>query len=264
MNSLFLGNFKAAFSGRGIEFQDFREYSPWDDAKYIDWVTSSREGTTIMRRYREEKEGTILYILDTNEQILRNEDTTKKNLLYSVVELIGVSSMMTHELFWGYILEEGTQKYIEPKKSYTALYNVLWYSPTIPRSTENLMSIDFLMRKSLKKSIIFIISDRLEIDTKSFKIAALKHDIVYIHISSVFENTLNKQGIVSLRWSLFSRGIDLDDEIKKETYQELRKNKIKNFQKSLYKIGIHSISIDESSSVYAEFLTLMKRRENWY
>lgn len=64
MQSLFLGNFKAAFSGKGIEFQDFRAYSHGDDARYIDWLTSSREGTTVMRRYTEEKQADILCIFD--------------------------------------------------------------------------------------------------------------------------------------------------------------------------------------------------------
>lgn len=94
MNSLFVGNFKSAFHGRGIEFQDFREYSPEDDAKYIDWVISGREGKTIMRRYREDKEGTIMCIFDDRVS-LRFRSGIKYELANELLMLIGQASLMS-------------------------------------------------------------------------------------------------------------------------------------------------------------------------
>lgn len=92
MKSLLLGNFKAAFSGKGIEFQDFRVYTYGDDAKYIDWATSSREGTTVIRRYKEEKEAHILCIADISSSLSFSQGV-KQKLLTDTIELIGEISL---------------------------------------------------------------------------------------------------------------------------------------------------------------------------
>lgn len=69
VSSLFLGNYKAAFQGKGMEFVDFRDYNYGDDAKDIDWLVSAREGKTLVRRYQEERELEILFVCDMSPSL---------------------------------------------------------------------------------------------------------------------------------------------------------------------------------------------------
>ncbi len=260
MNSLFLWNFKAAFSGKGIEFQDFREYSPGDDAKYIDWVISSREGRTIMRRYREEKQGTILCYLDIRKSLYFWWNSLKKNLVKDIVSLLAHASFWSGEAFWGYIVWENKWRYIEAKKSKISLYKMLHIEDIVPRSLEKKLSLEALLKNPLKRSIVFVISDNFDIDEKSFKMAALRHDLVYIHISSHFENTLDGSWVWIFRWKKQLLWIDLDKEEIKNEYRKKRQEKMKNFSKKMRKMRIDTLFLDEKKSLFAEFLKLMKQR----
>ncbi len=261
MKSLLLWNFKAAFSWKGLEFQDFRAYSYGDDAKYIDWWTSSREGTTVIRRYREEKEAHILCIADMTAS-LNFWDTLKQTLMQEVIELLWEVSLGSGESFGWYKLFQTKKEYIVPKKSSLSLYEFQKNNKTPLRDISKPLSLDFLLKNPLKRSIVFVLSDTLLLDDVSFKIAAQKHDIIFISLASHFENTLEGEWISLLRWKTGSRWINLDDLEKKKLYQEERKKMQKEFQTKLQKWKIESIFLDETSSLFSEFLALMQRREH--
>ncbi|MDA9128993.1 DUF58 domain-containing protein [Candidatus Gracilibacteria bacterium] len=258
MNSLFVGNFKSAFHGRGIEFQDFREYTPTDDAKYIDWAVSGREGKTIMRRYREDKEGTVLCIFNETES-LKYRDGVKYELAQEIVVLLGQVSLQSGDRFGGYRLTDTGPEYIAPVKSQITLERFI--SQKTPQSGSKKISLDFLLKSQMKRNIIFVVSDTLDIDEKSFKIAALKHDVVYLHISSHFENTLEGGGVEGVRGFGGASSINLGDIKKKKLYQEKRREQLQKFSKKLRKLGIHSAFFDEKKSIFGEFFALMKERE---
>jgi len=260
MNSLFLWNFKAAFHGKWIEFRDFREYSPWDDAKYIDWVRSSREGSTIMRRYREEKEWKILCVLDIRSSLLYSDGAIKKELIQDVVWLIWWASLSLWESFWGYIVSWSGNQYIRPKKNKFVIAQ-MQKIPMVGRGMNEECVFDFLLKKSLSRNIVFVVSDSRTPDMYSLKIAANKHDIVYVHISSSFENTLDGIWVQYLQSGNYGVAIDTGNRDKNVLYTKERKRVLDTFKKDLRKIWIDSIFVDETSSLISEFLKLMKYRE---
>lgn len=261
MNSLFIWNFKASFAGKGIEFQDFREYSPWDDAKYIDWARSSMEGTTIMRRYREDKSTHILAYIDVRES-LYFEDGIKKKLLQELIEFLYHATIASGESFGWFIDSKDAVKYIRPMRNPSSLYQIynFWWKK---HKNEDLLDISSLMSPWLKRSIIFVLSDSMNIDEKSFKAVSKKHDLIYIYISSHFEDTLSANGISYLRGIGWSIAIDLSDEDKKSKYIKLRNQTKQEFIIQLQKIGSDCICLNEKSSLKWEFLKLMKKRMNF-
>lgn len=258
MNSLFVWNFKAAFHWKGIEFQDFRPYGPSDDAKYIDWLASSREGNTIMRRYREEKGGNILCLIDFRESLEFSQE--KKKLVTDISELLYSASIATWEAFGWFKLDARTPQFVKPLKSRVALLQLISF-PEKYKNIHTALSLDFLVKNRGKRSVVFVISDSLDIDEKSFQVAAMKHDLIYIHISSHFENMLEGKGIYELRDGNSSISIDLDDTRLVNTYRQKRRQQLEDFWKKLKALWVDSLFLDEQSSLFAEFLTLMKQRE---
>lgn len=261
MNSLFVWNFKASFAGKGIEFQDFREYTPGDDAKYIDWARSSMESSMIMRRYKEEKSSDILCYLDMRVSLLY-QDAIKLELLKEITDFLYHASISSSEKFGWYIDSNNTIEYIIPKRNPSSLYKIHNFSWEFHDISEPL-EISTLMNPKLKRSIIFILSDSMNIDTKSFKISALKHDIIFIHIASSFEDTLRSEWISYLRWVWWNISVNLDDEAKKNEYIKLREQKKELFSSELKRLWIDSMFVNETSSLQWEFLKLMKKRMNF-
>jgi len=105
VSSLFVGNYKTAFQGRGMEFVDFREYHTGDDAKDIDWLVSAREGKTLLRRYREEREAEILFVFDiTPSLFFTYEGKQKKELLEEIVYLLGSSILQNGDKLGAFFL----------------------------------------------------------------------------------------------------------------------------------------------------------------
>jgi len=261
MNSLFVWNFKASFAGKWVEFQDFREYSPWDDAKYIDWARSSMESSLVMRRYKEEKSSDILCYIDYRES-LEFQSWVKKILLNDIIDFLYHASLASWEKFWWYIDSYDKNSYISPKRNASIIHEIQKFSWKFHNISQKL-SIKSLMNPRLKRSIIFIISDSMSIDEKSFKTAWLKHDIVYIHISSYFEDTLDTSWVSLLRWVGGSISVDLGNKQKILEYKNLRNDAKREFATKLSRFSVDSIFVNEQDSLPGEFLKLMKQRMNF-
>lgn len=105
VSSLFLGNYKAAFQGKGMEFVDFRDYNYGDDAKNIDWLVSAREGKTLVRRYQEERELEILFVCDmTSSMDFVYEERTKKDLLQELIYMLGYAALQNGDSIGAFFL----------------------------------------------------------------------------------------------------------------------------------------------------------------
>lgn len=258
MNSLFVGNFKAAFQGRWVEFQDFRQYSPNDDARYIDWCISSREGTTIMRRYQEEKEGNIFCLVENTSEMLFDFEM-KHALCHKIISLIWYSALKSGESFGGYVLSKSGVKYIPAKKNESSI--IALENKLDEAVYEGDIDYAFLMKKSLRRQLIFIITPSLQENLDRYTHITQKHDVILIHIASHFENTLDGKGLNYIQWDSRAIAIDLDNREKKETYKKLRTTQRENMMREAYKKWMSCMSIDETSSLYGEFLHLMKQRE---
>ena len=124
------------------------------------------------------------------------------------------------------------------------------------------LDITFLLSYPVKRSLVCIVSESLDIDSKSFAIASKKHDIIYIHLSSYFENTLDSDAVEYLSDGTHTFTLDATDEVKKNLYQEKRKKQLEDFRRNLQKMGVESIFLDERSNFFSEFFLLMKRREH--
>lgn len=212
-----------------------------------------------MRRYREEKEGNILTVIDTRETLWYSDGAEKIELMQDIISLIGSATLSSWESFGGYVLSWSGNTYIKPKKTRQGILE-LQQIPDILKWESESLNLDFLLHKAMKRSIVFVISDNRNIDKRSFKIAARKHDVIFIHTSSYFENTLDGDGISYLKSWDYGVAIDMSDTTKKEQYKNKRQDILTLFSRELRLMWIDSIFLDEKKSLFWEFLKLMKLR----
>lgn len=262
VNTLFLGNYQAAFQGKGLEFSDFREYADGDDAKMIDWVVSSREWKTIVRRYREERELEVLFVLDTSVSMYFWKKSQKIDTLAEVFYILGFSAIKNGDRIGAYLLGDTKPTYIPLSKGNKGLFKIFQSIPQTPSDFINTkIDLSFLIRRNTKKTLLFVISDSLEVDESSFKILSLQHDIIYIHISDTFENTLDGSGIHTLSDGVSEISVDLDNTKKKQLYRKIRQEKMTQLKYTLLQYHIESVFISNSDNPYQKILQLMKQRE---
>ena len=116
----------------------------------------------------------------------------------------------------------------------------------------------------MKRAIVFVMSESLHIDEKSFLMASKKHDIVFIHLSTHFENTLKSSDVRVLSDGNILFSVDSSDEIKRRLYEEKRSEQLQNLKQTLLRMNIESIFLDETKNIFSEFYLLMKRKERQY
>lgn len=261
VNNIFLWNYKASFKWRGLEFSDFRAYEDWDDAKHIDWLVSAREWKTIVRKYEEERELNILFLIDLKESMFFGINKKKIDILKEIFFIIWLSGVESSDKIWAILFWWEKEKIINFKKWKVSLLNILKGIESYNSSTcSDLLDLKFLNKLKIKNSLVFVLTDRLEIDKKQLYISEQKNDIIYINIFDSFENSLDKKWVFNF-WDFENElNLDLDNQEMKEKYVLLRKKKINNLEDILQRKKIDYICIDERKNISKELLKLMRNR----
>ncbi len=263
VDTIFLWNYKSSFKWRWLEFSEFRSYEYWDDAKYIDWLVSAREGKTVIRRYEEERELNILFMLDLWTSMNFWISKKKIDLLKEIFFLIWVSAVESSDRVWAILLWWEKKKIIKFKKWKVALFNILKEIDnykSVPKKWKKIW-LKFLNNSKIKKSLVFVLTDKTEIKEKQLWVSREKNDMIFINIFDSFENTLALGNSNITLWNDKNElNIDLADTKKKKEYVRLRKEKIESFRHTLQKKWIDYIYIDEKTNIYKELVKLMKMR----
>ncbi len=266
LSSFLVGNYKTFFKWRWLEFADFREYVPWDDTKNIDFIVSAREWKTIIRQYKEERELSIIFLLDLSPTMnFGLLDKTKLELLEEVFMTLSYAAIANNDKIW-IILQENNDKfaYLNPKKWKANLFNLLKKIEEFSKKEINFninLSLNYLNNLASKDNLVFIISDKLDIDEKILKISSIKNELIFISIFDDFENTL--EGIdwlisFSAEW-WDSITINLNDKKKKWEYLSYRQDKLEKFRKMLSKLNIKYLALDNKKNIFSEIFMMFKK-----
>ena len=263
-SSVFLWNYKTAFKWTWLEFSDFREYSFSDDEKYIDFAVSSKSGRTMIRQYEEERELKILFFFDLSETFLFWDDKKKIDTLIETFYLLAFSAVSNGDKIWAYFNLWDSRKFISFNGWNMAISNILKvFDSTNLESVnfEDSLDLSCLMNLKLKNSLVFVFSDKLDLEEKSFKYLNSKNDVVVVNIFDKFENSLEGKGLIWLKNFESNFFINLDNKKKVLEYKKLRSEKIEAFRKKVYKFWANYVFLDNYSNVVKELFKLMKERE---
>lgn len=265
VNSLFVGNYKTAFKGRGLEFADFKEYEYGEDAKDIDWVVSSREDKILVRRYVEERELQIYFLVSATPGFgFGMGQKKKKDTLLEFLHIIGLSSMKSGDKLGMYAFNDEGKVFLSAKKWKTSLLQILQKLDTLSYAPSDLgKHLGYMTSLPIKDALVFLITDSLEIDSRALQILAMKHDVVVCHLFDSFENTLKGTGVEGFSGGDTVLFVDIGDEKKRQAYVALRTKKIADFRSLVHRYGASYLMLDETQSVYASLYQFMRERERW-
>lgn len=199
LNTLFIGEYHSAFKGYGLAFDTVREYQYGDEIRNIDWNVSARMNHLYVKEYIEERELSVVIMVDLSASIDFGSRRSKREVLMEMVTLILYLAQMNNDQISVLLFTDTVERFMRPRKGrrfiLTILDEIEKYTPQ-GRSTDIGGAIDFLRKVLKKRSIVFLISDFLD-DEYLVKMRLLrkKHDIIPVILSDPLESEMRLMGL---------------------------------------------------------------------
>lgn len=203
-NDLFAGQYESAFKGQGIEFAEVREYQIGDDIRTIDWNVSARFGRPFVKVFNEERELTVMLLLDlSGSHLFGTKVKFKRELLAEVAGMLAFLAIRTNDKVGAILFSSQVEKYIPPKKGASHVWRLIkeifTYQPQ-DLSTNLDVVLNYFNRVVKRHAIVFLISDCVDTGfEKSLRLTAKKHDLVVIRVSDPAEDQLPDVGLATLQ-----------------------------------------------------------------
>lgn len=203
-DDLFAGQYESAFKGRGMEFAEVREYQPGDDIRTIDWNVSARFGRPFVKVFHEERELTVMLVLDlSGSNLFGTRRKFKRELLAEVAGMLAFLAIRTNDKVGAILFSSQVEKYIPAKKGpshvWRLIKEIFAYEPE--NLTTNLeAALSYLNRVTRRHAIVFVITDGLDAGfERPLRLTAKKHDLTIIRISDPAEDRLPGIGPIALK-----------------------------------------------------------------
>ena len=205
VEDLTAGAYHSVFKGSGIEFEDVREYTENDDAKDIDWNVTAKTGTPYIKKYTEERELTVMLLLDMSSSCyFGSADKTKKDTSIELAALLAFSAIRNNDKVGLMMFTDKIEFYLPPKSGrihiLRLIREIIVREPQ-SKGTNISLSLERIMKLLPKKAVIFLISDLIDRSSnfgKALTIVNKKHDVIAVRILDKLELEIPNIGYLNL------------------------------------------------------------------
>ena len=197
------GQYESVFKGRGIEFDEVREYQPGDEIRSIDWNVTARMGHPYIKKYVEERQLTVMILLDASgSSYFGTSKRLKSELAAEVAAVLAFAAVQNNDRVGLVIFTDRIEKFIPPRKGLQHVLRVireaLYFKPK-GKGTDIAGALKYLDGVTTRRAVTFIISDFFARDfEKPISIANKKHDVVAVTITDPRETELPNAGLIEL------------------------------------------------------------------
>ncbi len=215
VDTRFLGEYHAVFRGRGIEFDELRAYVPGDDVRALDWKAYARTGEPHIRRYREDRDLTVIFAVDISASQFTGAAPQPKAALAAEIAAVLALAAIRNKDRVGLLLFAGQpERYVRPSGGSThvlrVIREILRARPTSP-GTDLGAALQYLMGVHRRRATVFLISDFLApLDPAGLRAAARRHDLIAISVRDPVDVELPAAGIVTLADAETGATVELD------------------------------------------------------
>ncbi len=268
VDSLMGGAYHSAFKGRGMEFEEVREYLPGDEVRSIDWNVTARAGRPHIKRFREERELTVLLLVDVSSSEAFGSTTQKKSeLIAEFGALITLAAMRNHDKVGMALFTDRMERYVPPKKGrrhgLRLIRDLLAYRPE-SRGTDLSAGLTFLGRVLRRRAVVFLVSDFLADGfERDLAAARSRHDIIAVRVSDPREAVLPDVGLVTLRDAETGETVVVDTASTRfrETFETEKETSRKEQSDRMRSIRVDELAITTGIDYVAELSRFFKSRE---
>src|SRR5882762_2098227 len=195
------GQYHSVFKGSGIAFSEVREYMPGDDIRLIDWNVSARMNDVYIKLFTEEREMTVLLLVDMSASgNFGSRTQEKRELAAEIAAVLAFSAIRNNDRVGLIIFTDDVEKFVPPKKGkkhvLRVISEILSFQPSSPRTNIG-AGLQFLGRIARRRAVAFLISDFLAAPTsyeRALRITAGRHDLVPVAVTDPLEESLPAVG----------------------------------------------------------------------
>lgn len=266
---LLAGAYKSAFKGQGIEFEEHREYQEGDDIRFIDWNKSLRMGNPYVKVFREERDITVMLIVDVSASSLFGSVKEPKNeIIAQIGGLIAFSAIKNNDKVGLVLFSSEVELYVPPRKGTRHVLRIirelLAFQPK-HLGTDLNKALNFVGGVLSRSAICFVISDFLTQDyTREITLMAKKNDLITISVTDPHELDFPNVGLVELRdlETGISALIDSSEKNFRENFKKKADERLKKHRKLMAKIGAGFIDIRTNEPYLGPIRKFFKMRGN--
>lgn len=264
---IFAGQYHSAFKGRGMAFSEVRQYNYGDDVRFIDWNVTARFNTPYVKIFEEEREMTVMLLIDVSgSNLYGTRQQFKSELITEISAVLSFSAIYNNDKVGVIFFSNEVEKFIPPAKGKSHILRIIRELLTY-RSTSNQTNIAealrFLTNVSKRKTTAFLLSDFIDNDyEQALRIAASRHDIVALDIVDRGEMALPNVGIVELQDPETGVRVWTDTASKKvrNAYSQWWNNLNNNTLNTLRKAGVDHTQLFTDTDYVPALLELFRRR----
>lgn len=266
------GQYHSVFKGRGMSFDEVRLYQPGDEIRFIDWNVSARANDVYIKRFVEERELTIMLMVDVSASLrFGSHKELKQTVAAMLTGLLAFSAVKNNDRIGLVLFSDKIERFVPPKKGRKHVLRLLAeiLSPrTANPHTDLKVPLEYLSRVLRRRSVAFLISD-FQAPTDSFvqplRIVARRHDVVPIVIRDPMEAELPKIGLAPFRDLETGEEVWLDTSSRRvrEAYREKNEARLKQLLQTFRRSKLDAISVETGGSyeqALVQFFKLRARR----
>lgn len=261
------GQYHSVFKGRGMNFEEVREYVPGDEVRSIDWNVTARSGRPFVKKFTEERELTILLLVDVSgSNDFGSTTQSKRELAAEIGSVLAFSAIRNNDKVGVILFTDRIELYIPPRKGRShvlrAIRDILFHEPK-GRGTALGAALDFTVRIASRRAVMFLISDFQDAGYETpLRIAARRHDLVAVHVRDRREQALPSLGLLTVEDPETGDQCLLETN-RRETrlkFSELAEARDNALRSTLRHAGVDALDLETGASYIAPLTRFFARR----
>jgi len=268
VQTVFAGDYHSIFKGRGMNFEDVREYQPGDEIRAIDWNVTARLGTAFVKKFTEERELTVVLVVDVSASgNFGSISQSKRELAAEVACLLAFSAIRNNDKVGLLLFSDRVELFIPPKKgrSHTLriIREILFFEPA-GRGTAPALALDYLNKVVTRRAVVFFVSDFQTGDfSRELSVSGRRHDFIAVHVQDQREEMLPNVGIITLEDAETGEQIEINtaDRTTRARFSALAETRRAELNRTLRRNGIDAISLRTGEDYLPALRSFFKQRE---
>jgi uncharacterized protein (DUF58 family) len=265
--TIFLGEYHSVFKGRGLEFEEVREYQPGDEVRLIDWNVTARMGTPFIKKYVEERELILYLLVDVSPSSgFSSTTTTKREMAAELAALLAFAADANNDKTGLICFSDRIELYLPPKKGMHHVLRMvreLLYLKPKGTGTNIGAATDLLMHITKRPSVAFLLSDfHASGFEASVRLAASKHDVTALSLTDPRELELPRVGLITLRDRETGAAmlIDTDDKAQRAAYAAAAEERQYDRRRLLAALGVEEVALRTDRPYIQPLMVYFKAR----
>jgi uncharacterized protein (DUF58 family) len=266
-SQIFSGEYHSAFKGRGMAFSEVREYVEGDDVRNIDWNVTARFGNPYVKVFEEERELTVMLLVDVSESgMFGSTALLKRELITELTATIAFSAIQNNDKAGVIFFSDKIELYIPPKKGKSHILRIIRelinFKPA-SKGTDISLALKYLNNMIKKRCIAFVISDFMDSGfDDAIKVSSKKHDLAALRIVDPREEEMPDVGLVRFKDAEtgFVSVMDTSDANVRNNYRLYFQQSARLTSELLNKSGVDHVAIRTDQSYVKPLMNLFKQR----